>query len=284
MAAKKLNKFVLFFSLFFLIFNPLFANSKSINNERLNSYLQFISTFDYSLGPCGKAAKGEIEILTDPERILEVEKKQKNLLIKRGLSPSEAEKMSQCGIIVSDTYWLFVRDAVAFPSGYEGTYNRVIWRSAVDGPGNVAILPVLNDGRIILCLNYRHSTRSWEIEIPRGIRHYGETPEKAGRRELRAETGCLTDSQVYLGSITPDTSTVSTVTPIFLGYVSEQIESDQEPSEAIVGLITLSKEEVKEAFVRGFIEVQIFGEEKKVPFRDSFLAFAFLQAEARGLI
>lgn len=276
---------------FFLLFlwllqlpSQLIADLSPMDQDRLSTYLQFVTTFSDSLGPCGRADLGEIQILTDPAKIIEVEKKQKQAFIKRGLSPKEAEKMSQCGILVSDSYWLFVRDAVLFPSGHEGTYNRVIWRSAVDGPGNVAILPILKDGRVILCLNYRHSTRSWEIEIPRGVRHYSETPEKAARRELRAETGCLTDSQVYLGSIAPDTSTVSTVTPIFLGIVSEQIESNQEPSEAIFGLLTLSKEEVKEAFVRGFIEVQLHETAQKVPFRDSFLSFAFLQAEARGLI
>lgn len=253
-------------------------------SERISTYLHFLNAFNDSLGPFGDHQKGEIQVVLDPIKIEEIEELQKKRLIKRGIAPLEAAKMSQCGIIETDTYWIWVRDAVIFPSGHEGTYNRVIWRSAVDGPGNVAILARLKDGRIVLNLNYRHSTRSWEIELPRGTRHYGETPEKACRRELRAETGCITDNQVYLGSITPDTSTVTTVTPIFLGYVSEQIDANQEPSEAILGLITLTKEEIKEAFVRGFIEINMQGDIKKVPFRDSFLAFAILQAEARGLL
>jgi len=66
--------------------------------------------------------------------------------------------------------------------------------------------------------------------------------------------------------------------------VSDQIESNQASSEAILGLISLSKQEIKEAFVRGFIEIKMNGEIKRVPFRDSFLAFALLQAEARGLL
>ncbi|MCH9634626.1 MAG: hypothetical protein S4CHLAM7_13790 [Chlamydiae bacterium] len=254
------------------------------DNERICTYLHFLNTFHESLGPSGDYSKGEIQIVLDPEKIQEIESLQKKRLMKRGLSVDDATRMSQCGIIDTDTYWIWIRDAVVFPTGYEGTYNRVVWRSAVDGPGNVAILPVLKDGRVILNLNYRHSTRSWEIELPRGGRFYGETPEKACRRGLRSETGCLTDSQVYLGSITADTSTVTTVTPVFLGYVSEQIESDQDPSEAILGLITLSKQEIKEAFIRGFIEIKMNGEIKKVPFRDSFLAYALLQAESKALI
>ncbi len=288
---KLTNRFKLLSLLFCILIAPISKSFSDISNfdeipesERINTYLHFLKTFNDSLGPSGDFSKGEIQIVLDPTKISEIEALQKKRLMKRGLSPSEATQMSQCGIIQTDTYWIWMRDAVIFPSGYEGTYNRVVWRSAVDGPGSVAILPLLKDGRIVLNLNYRHSTRSWEIELPRGGRWYGETPEKASRRELRSETGCLTDSQVYLGSITPDTSTLNTVTPIFLGYVSEQIESNQEPSEAILGLITLSKEEIKEAFVRGFIEIKMNGEVKRIPFRDSFLAFALLQAEARGLV
>lgn len=268
--------------------SKLFADLKNLSIapecERISTYLHFLKVFNESLGPSGDFSKGEIQVVLDPDKISEIEELQKKRLVKRGLSPADAAKMSTCGIIETDTYWIWVRDAVIFPSGHEGTYNRVIWRSAVDGPGNVAILPILKDGRLVLNLNYRHSTRSWEIELPRGTRHYGETPEKACRRELRSETGCLTDSQVYLGSITPDTSTVNTVTPIFLGYVSEQISTNQDSSEAILGLLTLTKQEVKESFVRGFIEIHMHGEIQKIPFRDSFLAFALLQAEARGLI
>lgn len=279
---KKFLYLILCLSALKLNANDQFSNHSG--TDRLQSYLQFLKTFDETLGPCGNHNNGEIEVLLNPDEISEVEALQQKRLLKRGLSLKEAQQMSQCGIIQSDTYWIWVRDAVIFPSGHKGTYNRVIWRSAVDGPGNVAILPILKDGRIVMNLNYRHSTRAFEVEIPRGSRLYGETPERACRRELRAETGCLTERQVYLGSITPDTSTVTTITPVFLGYVSEQIDNQQEPSEAILGLLTLNKEEVKEAFVRGFIEVEVKGKVQKVSFRDSYLAFALLQAEARGLI
>lgn len=289
-----MNSFTLKFKLLCLLtlclfpVTRVFPQNQSIDvvseSNRLKTYLHFLNTFNESLGPAGDHLKGEIQVVLDPEKIIEIEQLQQRRLLKRGLSTQDAAKMSKCGIIQTDTYWLWVRDAVIFPSGHKGTYNRVIWRSAVDGPGNVAILPVLKDGRIVLNLNYRHSTRSWEIELPRGARLYGETPEKACRRELRAETGCLVESQVYLGSITPDTSTVNTVTPIFLGNVSVQVEYNQELSEAILGLLPFTKEEVKEAFVRGFVEIHMHGEVKKIPFRDSFLAFALLQAEARGLI
>jgi len=288
---KLTNRFKLLSLLFFVLIAPISKSFSEITcfeeipeSERIKTYLHFLKTFNENLGPSGDFSKGEIQIVLDPTKISEIEALQKKRLMKRGLGSSDATKMSQCGIVQTDPYWIWMRDAVIFPSGYEGTYNRVVWRSAVDGPGGVAILPLLKDGRIVLNLNYRHSTRSWEIELPRGGRLYGETAEKASRRQLRCETGCLTDSQVFLGSITPDTSTLNTVTPVFLGYVSDQIESNQASSEAILGLISLSKQEIKEAFVRGFIEIKMNGEIKRVPFRDSFLAFALLQAEARGLL
>lgn len=262
--------------------------SSSVPSEqdkiRISDYLGFLQNFNDHLGTTGDYSRGEIQIVLDPDKIAAIEDQQIKVHLKRGVPKHEAKKWSEVGIINVDDYLIWLRDAVVFPSGCEGTYDRIIWKSSVDGPGNVVILPVLKNRKIILNLIYRHSTRSWEIELARGLRLYGETPEKACKRELRDETGCLTERVEYLGAIAPDTSTVSTVTPVFLGYVSEQVSSNHDETEAIHGLITLTKNEIKDAFVRGHFEINIQGEIQKVPFRDSFLAFAILQAEARGLI
>ena len=38
--------------------------------------------------------------------------------------------------------------------------------------------------KVILNVNYRHATRSWELELPRGVREENETVEMTAKREL----------------------------------------------------------------------------------------------------
>jgi ADP-ribose pyrophosphatase len=62
-------------------------------------------------------------------------------------------------------------------------------REVIRHPGAVAILPLLDDGRICLIYNYRVSVGQTLIEIPAGTLEPGEDPDETARRELIEETG-----------------------------------------------------------------------------------------------
>jgi ADP-ribose pyrophosphatase len=101
---------------------------------------------------------------------------------------------------------------------------------------------------------------------------------------LKEETGFEASSMTFLGNMASDTGMHSSITPIFLGKVSSQGVSDQEYSEAIIGLISLTKEELKQGLINGSLDVMLNGKQENVPLRDGFLTFALLQAEIRGLL
>lgn len=84
--------------------------------------------------------------------------------------------------------------------------------------------------------------------------------------------------------MTPDTGSLSSVVPVFLGKVSKVNKSQQDFSEAILTNVAFSKEELKRGFEMGYIVIDRNGEQWKVPHRDSFLSFAILQAELKGLL
>jgi ADP-ribose pyrophosphatase len=75
-----------------------------------------------------------------------------------------------------------------------------------------------------------------------------------------------------------------TLIPVFCGEVSHSGETSKEYSEAILENPAFSKEELKQGFARGYIEVPIKGEVVKVNCRDPFLTYAILQAEMKGLL
>ncbi len=62
-------------------------------------------------------------------------------------------------------------------------------REVIRHPGAVAILPLLDDGRVCLIRNRRLSVDEELIELPAGTLEPGEAPAVTAERELQEETG-----------------------------------------------------------------------------------------------
>ena len=90
-----------------------------------------------------------------------------------------------------------VRDTVRLPDGGAATREYVLH------PGAVAIVPLLDDGRIVLERQYRHPTRQVMIEIPAGKLDDGEEPLACGQRELLEETGYVAREWAYAFTMYP---------------------------------------------------------------------------------
>jgi len=74
-------------------------------------------------------------------------------------------------------------ERVKLPNG------RVTTREIVEHPGAVAILPVLDDGKLLVVKQYRTAARRSLIEIPAGTLEAGEAPVACAKRELIEEAG-----------------------------------------------------------------------------------------------
>jgi ADP-ribose pyrophosphatase len=74
-------------------------------------------------------------------------------------------------------------DTVALPSG------RVAKREIVEHKGAVAILPVRENGKIVLVRQYRKPAEEVLLEIPAGGLNAGEDPAACAERELMEECG-----------------------------------------------------------------------------------------------
>src|SRR6186713_2272927 len=58
-------------------------------------------------------------------------------------------------------------------------------------PGAVCVVPLLDNGDVVLVRQYRHATGTRLLEICAGGLNRGEDPLEAARRELEEETGYL---------------------------------------------------------------------------------------------
>lgn len=78
----------------------------------------------------------------------------------------------------------FRADVIRLPDGKTAT------REFMDHPGAVAVLPVLENGDLVMVRQYRYPVGAATLEIPAGKLHSKKDPPPArARAELREETG-----------------------------------------------------------------------------------------------
>ena len=102
------------------------------------------------------------------------------------------------------------KDIVKLPDG-NSTYREYLIH-----PGAVAIMPILNDGRILLERQFRYPVDAAMIEIPAGKLELGEDPLLCAQRELLEETGYSAKSWEFLGRIHPVISYATETIDIYL--------------------------------------------------------------------
>jgi len=99
------------------------------------------------------------------------------------------------------------RDRVGLPNGGESTREYIVH------PGAVVVLPVFENGDVLLERQHRYPLRRDFIEFPAGKIDAGEDELQCGQRELREETGY--EAQQW--------SHVTTLYPC-IGYANERLE------------------------------------------------------------
>jgi ADP-ribose pyrophosphatase len=85
------------------------------------------------------------------------------------------------------------RDRVALPDG------GVAHREYIRHPGAVMVVPLLDDGRLLMERQYRYPMGRVMLEFPAGKLDAGEEPLACGRRELLEETGYSAAEWAYAG-------------------------------------------------------------------------------------
>lgn len=98
---------------------------------------------------------------------------------------------------------------------------------------SVVVLPVTDDGRLVLEEQWRPAVNAWVLEAPAGRVEEGESPEAAAQRELEEETGYRAARlvRVYTAYVSPGYS--DEVQHGFIAMGLTRTEQRLEPDEVI---------------------------------------------------
>lgn len=121
---------------------------------------------------------------------------------------SASDDEENIGLIYKDKYFTIVRDKVRFPNGGTGGYLRVINTQEVDDLSGTVMVPIWNDSIVFVNI-FRHATRSWEWELPRGFQELNISVIENARNEIKEELGSDITELEKIGIITPNTGVLA---------------------------------------------------------------------------
>lgn len=151
---------------------------------------------------------------------------------------------TRVGVLADDPYLTVLRDAVRFADGTYGLYNRLLV------PSGAAVLPIL-DGAVVLLYRFRHGTRAWHLEAPRGAFSGVSTHDEDARRELLEEIGAETRELIDLGEMHATTGCLDEAHHLYLAHIDAIGLPDRH--EAIVDIRTIPVAETERLIASGAI-------------------------------
>jgi ADP-ribose pyrophosphatase len=156
----------------------------------------------------GNPAGDIYEILFGADEIDRARRDAENHRRTEGL-PAEDTRV---GVLAEDPYLMVMREAVRFADGTYGLYNRLLV------PSGAAILPVV-DNSIVLLHRFRHGTRRWHFEAPRGSFTGRGTRADEARRELLEEIGSAAIDLIDLGQLHSTTGCLDEEHQLYLARI-----------------------------------------------------------------
>jgi ADP-ribose pyrophosphatase len=72
-------------------------------------------------------------------------------------------------------------------------------REIVEHPGSVVLVPITDDGKVLLIRQYRQAAGKFLLEASAGTREAGESPEVTAHRELQEEVGYKAGKLIPIG-------------------------------------------------------------------------------------
>ena len=141
----------------------------------------------------------------------------------------------------------FYKDTIQLPDGREAIWDYI------DHKGAAAVVPVDDEGNIIMVSQYRNAIKKQTLEIPAGGINKGEDPLECAARELEEETGYTVKSIEPLTSIYTAIAYCNEIIYVYFAKVGEKKEQHLDEDE-YVEVKKYSLEELENMILNGTIQ------------------------------
>lgn len=117
------------------------------------------------------------------------------------------------------------KDEVRLPDGSVST------REYIKHPGAAAVVPVYENGDIMLIRQFRYPLRETFLEVPAGKIDAGEAPDVTARRELKEEAGLEINHLHYLAPFHPSIGYTDEIIHLYCAWdikdTGQEVDEDE---------------------------------------------------------
>ncbi len=150
-------------------------------------------------------------------------------------------------VLSENPWWKYKHDKYTFPDGSEGDYYYG------ENNGSAMVIPILDDGRLVLVSLHRYLSDKPSIEFPCGGIEKDEVPQAAAFRELREETGWQSDGLSKVGSFIALNGLFKDETHLFVANNLEQISGPSSEPGEVTEVMYRRPDELEDMIKRGEI-------------------------------
>ena len=205
-----------------------------------------------------------LTIVTDENIINSWTSNKKDELQRNGLP----QNWGEIGVVYEDQYIVILRDLVRLPDGNLGSHIRILHSADLRGGQATVILPII-DNKILLLRQFRHPTRMWHLEFPRGFGKPNTSPEENAKDELLEEIGAEIFELENLGEYHSNTGFIGARVQLYLARLKS------------IGLAKTS-EGIESYDLFDLIDVEAMIRESEIT--DGYTIAAFVRARLKGLL
>ncbi|HUI30694.1 MAG TPA: NUDIX hydrolase [Candidatus Acidoferrales bacterium] len=121
-------------------------------------------------------------------------------------------------------YWEYRLDNYVLPNGDTGEYHYV------HSPGSAMVVPVDENGRLVLVKQFRYLWKKESIEFPAGGMKYVD-PLVTAKNELAEEANLGASSWKFVGEFNPFNGATDEIATVYLASGLSRIEKEKDASE-----------------------------------------------------
>jgi ADP-ribose pyrophosphatase len=147
---------------------------------------------------------------------------------------------------IKNPWWTYRKEEVELPSGKKGEYHFVHVN------GSSMVVPVLDDGRLVLVNQYRYLANRESIEFPCGSVKDGSTHEETAKHELAEETGYAAKELKKAAEFNPYNGVTDEMCSVFIARGLTPVDAHPDETEEFEKLL-LTTEQIEAKIKSGNI-------------------------------